>query len=85
VHVALRDVELGVPGEEAHRLDADAPADERGAEVVPERVEGPLADASCIDVMWDDITSSERAFYCATRAAMTALREHEWNPARRDQ
>jgi hypothetical protein len=38
---------------------------------------------SCIDVKWDDVTSSERAFYRATRAAMTALCEHEWSPASR--
>jgi hypothetical protein len=35
---------------------------------------------TCTDVRWDDVTSSERAFYRATRAAMTALREqHKWS------
>jgi hypothetical protein len=37
---------------------------------------------SCVDVKWDDVTSSEQAFYRATRAAMTALCEQEWTPAR---
>jgi hypothetical protein len=38
---------------------------------------------SCIDVKWDDVTSSEQSFYRATKAAMTALREREWSLARR--
>lgn len=36
---------------------------------------------SCSAVKWDDVTSSERSFYLATKAAMTALREREWSPA----
>jgi hypothetical protein len=34
----------------------------------------------CTEVRWDDVASSERAFYRATREAMTVLREREWSP-----
>jgi hypothetical protein len=39
MHVALGDLEIAVPGEQAHRLDARASPDERRAERVTERVE----------------------------------------------
>jgi hypothetical protein len=32
----------------------------------------------CVEVKWDDVASSERAFYRATRAAMTMLCERKW-------
>jgi hypothetical protein len=48
VHVAIRDVELRVPGEKTHRFDTGAAADEGRAEVVAQRVEGPLADAELL-------------------------------------
>jgi hypothetical protein len=32
---------------------------------------------TCTEVKWDDVTSSAFAFYRATRAAMTTLREQE--------
>ena len=35
---------------------------------------------SCVEVRWNDVTSSEFAFYLATRTAMNALREQEWGP-----
>ena len=35
---------------------------------------------TCIDVKWDDITSSEVAFYRAAKGAMTSLRDqHTWS------
>jgi hypothetical protein len=41
---------------------------------------------TCVEVKWDDVTSSEMAFYRATRAAMNTLCEREeWSPIpRRD-
>jgi hypothetical protein len=35
----------------------------------------------CVEVRWDDVTSSERAFYRATKAAMVTLLERGWTPA----
>ena len=35
----------------------------------------------CVEVKWDDVASSERAFYRATRLAMTTLCERgKWIP-----
>ncbi len=36
---------------------------------------------SCIEVRWDEVSSSERSFYHATRAAMIALLDREWRSA----
>lgn len=44
-------------------------------------VEDPHVGCSvtCIEVKWDDVAGSERAFYRATRGAMTALRGRTWS------
>jgi hypothetical protein len=39
---------------------------------------------TCIDVKWDDVASSERAFYRATRAAMATLCERKWSLVRKE-
>ena len=35
----------------------------------------------CSAVKWDDITSSEQAFYRATKAAMISLHDRDWSLA----
>ncbi len=67
VHVALRDVELRVPGEKTHRFDAGAAADEGRAEVVAQRVERPRADAELL------LEALERAEDALARRRLPAL------------